>query len=142
VSAFDGVAQLTDQGAADRAGEGVPDRLEELLLEELVAGQHDPDDRRGQQEDREQCEEGEVRDAGRHQVALGPLVTAAGADQVVEPVVPAALGAEGVLDPRVGTGPPRFAAGGWPRRLGGRHRQSLRPARTARSTLQVSAADR
>ena len=91
------------------------------------------------------AEEREVGDPGRHEVALGPLVAAAGAGQVVEPAVPAALGGDGVLDgarrrgstTARGGGPARAAAELTARVWGLRAR-----APGVRGLAQVSAADR
>jgi hypothetical protein len=139
VEEADDADQPDDAGAADRAlqlpdqflpqvtRERVPDRCEQLLLQERVAGQHQREDRGDQQEDGEQTEEREVRDTGGHQVALGALVAAARPAQVVEPEPPPAE-----------RGDPRLSAGvdpGGPGVAGGAHRPSLRPDRGERPSF-------
>jgi hypothetical protein len=47
-----------------------PDGGVELLLQQRVAGEHQPDDRRDEQQHRDQAEEHEVGDSGGHEVAL------------------------------------------------------------------------
>ncbi|MCW2633901.1 MAG: hypothetical protein JWQ99_268 [Blastococcus sp.] len=115
----DRAGQLVDEAPSQRAGEGIADRGEQLVLQQRVPAQDQADHRGDQQQHREQAQEREVGDARGDQVALGALVAAARPGEVVEPRTTTALRGDQPLDRRVPADVERLAAVGT-------HRPSLR----------------